>query len=163
MAHTHTHAHDHTGDLEHDLAAAAQWCAARGEKLTEQRREVLALLLQAPGSMKAYDLLAEIQKQKPTAAPPTVYRALDFLVAAGLAHKLDSKNAFVACRDFEHPHHGVMLICDSCHSVKELSDERLEARLAEDAAQFGFSVATQDIEVKGLCQDCRSADQQGKA
>ncbi|GAB3243179.1 transcriptional repressor [Chitinimonas naiadis] len=159
MAHMHKHSHD----LEHDLAAAAQWCATRGEKLTDQRREVLALLLAAPGSMKAYDLLAEIQKQKPTAAPPTVYRALDFLVASGLAHKLDSKNAFVACRDFEHPHHGLMLICDRCHSVKELSDERLEARLVEDAAQFGFSVASQDIEVKGLCRDCRDGDTLGAA
>lgn len=147
-----THAHD----LDQQLLAATRWCAARGEKLTDQRREVLALLLAAPGAMKAYDLLAAIQKQKPTAAPPTVYRALDFLVAAGLAHKLDSKNAFVACHDFEHPHHGVMLICDGCDAVTELSDDTLEARLAEDAAAFGFAVATQDIEVKGLCSNCRS-------
>lgn len=153
----------HTHSLADDLSAAAQWCAKRGEKLTDQRREVLALLLAAPGSMKAYDLLAEIQKQKPTAAPPTVYRALDFLVAAGLAHKLESKNAFVACCDFEHPHHGVMLICNQCHTVKELSDEVLEARLAEDAAAYGFSVAPQDIEVKGLCADCRTGDTKGCA
>ncbi|MDN3576647.1 Fur family transcriptional regulator [Chitinimonas viridis] len=155
--------HAHTHDLEHDLLAAAQWCAKRGEKLTDQRREVLALLLSAQGSMKAYDLLAEIQKQRPTAAPPTVYRALDFLVTAGLAHKLESKNAFVACCDFEHPHHGLMLICDRCHKVTELSDERLAARLAEDAASHGFSVAAQDIEVRGLCRNCRDGDTEGAA
>ncbi len=148
--------------LEENLTAAAQWCAKRGEKLTDQRREVLSLLLAAPGSMKAYDLLAAIQKQKPTAAPPTVYRALDFLVAAGLAHKLESKNAFVACCDFEHPHHGVMLICNQCLTVKELSDETLEARLIEDAAAYGFSVVTQDIEVKGLCANCRNSENEGK-
>ncbi|PHV11079.1 Fur family transcriptional regulator [Chitinimonas sp. BJB300] len=148
--------------LEENLTAAAQWCTKRGEKLTDQRREVLSLLLAAPGSMKAYDLLAAIQKQKPTAAPPTVYRALDFLVAAGLAHKLESKNAFVACCDFEHPHHGVMLICDQCLTVKELSDETLEARLIEDAAAYGFSVAAQDIEVKGLCANCRNSESEGK-
>ncbi|QDQ27613.1 transcriptional repressor [Chitinimonas arctica] len=148
----------HHSSLDHELDAAAQWCLSRGEKLTDQRREVLALLLAASGSMKAYDLLAEIQKQKPTAAPPTVYRALDFLVSAGLAHKLDSTNSFVACRDFEHPHHGLMLICNRCHSVKELTDERIEARLLEDAAVHGFQVATQDIEVRGLCQRCSLAE-----
>lgn len=155
--------HAHTHSLEDNLSAAAQWCAKRGEKLTEQRREVLALLLSAPGSVKAYDLLAAIQKQKPTAAPPTVYRALDFLVAAGLAHKLESKNAFVACCDFEHPHHGVMLICNQCHTVKELTDPVLEARLAEDAKAWGFSVAPQDIEVKGLCANCRHGDGEAQA
>ncbi|WP_269532774.1 Fur family transcriptional regulator [Chitinimonas sp. BJYL2] len=149
------HAHHHTPlPVDQALAAAALWCAQRGERLTDQRREVLAMLLNAPGSMKAYELLAEIQKQRPTAAPPTVYRALDFLVAAGLAHKLDSKNAFVACHDFAHPHHGVMLICNRCHAVRELCDENLEARLAEDAAAFGFRVAAQDIEIKGLCARC---------
>lgn len=150
--------HDHKHLLEDDLAAASQWCAARGEKLTDQRREVLSMLLSAPGSMKAYDLLAEIQKQKPTAAPPTIYRALDFLVTAGLAHKLESRNAFVACRDFEHPHHGVMLICNGCQAVTELSDETLEARLMVDAAAYGFRVAAQDIEVKGLCALCSADD-----
>ena len=149
--------------LEESLTAAAQWCAKRGEKLTDQRREVLSLLLSAPGSMKAYDLLAAIQKQKPTAAPPTVYRALDFLVTAGLAHKLESKNAFVACCDFEHPHHGVMLICDQCHTVKELSDNVLEARLVEDAATYGFHVAEQDIEVKGLCANCQNGKNEGNS
>lgn len=153
----------HPTTLEDNLSAAAQWCATRGEKLTEQRREVLALLLSAPGSVKAYELLAEIQKQKPTAAPPTVYRALDFLVAAGLAHKLESKNAFVACCDFEHPHQGVLFICNQCHMVKELSDAVLTARLSEDAAALGFSVAPQDIEVKGLCANCRDGDQESAA
>lgn len=151
---THTHQHD----LQSELDAASLWCAARGEKLTDQRREVLSMLLASNGSMKAYDLLAEIQKQKPTAAPPTIYRALDFLVTAGLAHKLESKNAFVACRDFAHPHHGVMLICNGCHAVTELSDETLEARLMLDAAAYGFRVAAQDIEVKGLCANCSSVD-----
>ena len=154
--HHHDHAHHASHDIEHDLAAAASWCVARGEKLTDQRREVLAMLLGAPGSMKAYDLLAEIQKHKPTAAPPTVYRALDFLVSVGLAHKLESMNAFVACRDFSTPHHGVMFICDRCHSVAELHDPALAQYMAQQAGKIGFTVAPQDVELHGACAACRT-------
>jgi Fur family zinc uptake transcriptional regulator len=146
----------HIHDTDHDLAAAAIWCSARGEKLTDQRREVLSMLLSAPGSMKAYELLAEIQKCKPTAAPPTVYRALDFLVSVGLAHKLESMNAFVACCDFENPHHGVMLICDRCHGVTELHDDGLAQRLQLEASKIGFAVAPQDVELHGACAACRA-------
>jgi Fur family zinc uptake transcriptional regulator len=152
----HDHAHDHPHDLEHELDAASNWCVERGEKLTEQRREVLTMLLGATGSMKAYDLLAEMQKHKPTAAPPTVYRALDFLVSVGLAHKLESLNAFVACRDFAHPHQGVMLICDRCHSVTELHDEHLAQHMALEAGKIGFTVAPQDVELHGACASCRT-------
>ncbi|MFC4159517.1 transcriptional repressor [Chitinimonas lacunae] len=150
-------------DLEQQLNDAAQWCLTRGERLTDQRREVLSLLLAAPGSLKAYDILAQIQKQKPNAAPPTVYRALDFLIAVGLIHKLDSMNAFVACRDFSsHLHrHGLMLICDRCNNVVELCDEALAERLTAVAAAAGFTVKPQDIEVKGLCATCREAEEHG--
>lgn len=150
-------------DIDHQLNDAAQWCLERGERLTDQRREVLSLLLAAPGSLKAYDILAQIQKQKPTAAPPTVYRALDFLIAVGLIHKLDSMNAFVACRDFSsHVHrHGLMLICDRCNSVVELCDEALAERLTAVAAQAGFTAKPQDIEIKGLCAACREAEEHG--
>lgn len=148
------HAHS-TASLEDELTAAANWCLAQGEKLTGQRREVLALLLSAPASLKAYDILAELQKHKPTAAPPTVYRALDFLLSVRLAHKLGSMNAFVACRDFAVPHHGVMLICVHCHHVTELHDHALAGQLAANAAQIGFTVAPQDIELRGCCADCQ--------
>jgi Fur family zinc uptake transcriptional regulator len=148
----------HHHDIDQDLAAAAIWCSARGEKLTDQRREVLSMLLAAPGSMKAYELLAEIQKRKPTAAPPTVYRALDFLVSVGLAHKLESMNAFVACCDFENPHHGVMLICDRCHSVTELHDPGLAQRMQLEASKVGFAVAPQDVELHGACASCRAGE-----
>ncbi|WP_374356312.1 transcriptional repressor [Chitinimonas sp.] len=150
-------AHAH---IDQDLDNAAIWCSARGEKLTDQRREVLSLLLTAPGSMKAYELLAEVQKRKPTAAPPTIYRALDFLVSVGLAHKLESMNAFVACCDFENPHHGVMLICDRCHGVSELHDAGLAARMQQEASKIGFAVAPQDVELHGACAACRAAGEE---
>jgi Fur family zinc uptake transcriptional regulator len=160
MAHQHDHHHNGKCDVEHELDAAARWCLARGEKLTDQRREVLTMLLSASGSMKAYDLLAEIQKHKPTAAPPTVYRALDFLVSVGLAHKLESMNAFVACRDFSTPHHGVMFICDRCHSVTELHDPALAQYMAAQADKIGFTVAPQDVELHGACAACRTQSEE---
>ncbi|MDK2123647.1 transcriptional repressor [Parachitinimonas caeni] len=151
-------------NLEHELDAAANWCLQRGEKLTDLRREVLSLLLAHDGSIKAYELLAELQKRKPTAAPPTVYRALDFLLNVGLAHKLGSLNAFVACRELDHTHHhGLMLICDRCRGVHELSDESWAERLAEDAARLGFRLSQQDIEIKGICANCQQVEQAGEA
>lgn len=141
--------------LQSGLDAAARWCLARGERLTPQRSEVLALLLAQTGPMKAYELLAEIQKRKPTAAPPTVYRALDFLVSVGLVHRLGSLNAFIACRHHDHNHHGVMLICDDCHGVTELSAAPITATLALEAAAVGFTVAAQDVELHGRCADCQ--------
>jgi Fur family zinc uptake transcriptional regulator len=143
--------------LQPDLDAAARWCLARGERLTPQRGEVLALLLAQAGPMKAYELLAEIQKRKPTAAPPTVYRALDFLVSVGLVHRLGSLNAFIACRHHDHDHHGVMLICDDCHSVTELSAAPITSMLALEAAAVGFTVAAQDVELHGRCAGCQNA------
>lgn len=153
MEHAHEHAHS-VANVPQALLAATQWCATRGERLTDLRRDVLALLLAAPGSVKAYDLLGALQKQRPNAAPPTVYRALDFLLSMGLVHKLDSINAFVACRDFSVQHHGLMLICEGCGGVTELVDDRLSHALTSDAAHAGFRVREQDIELRGLCADC---------
>ncbi len=138
------------------LQAAERICQQRGERLTDIRRTVLALLLQRGGSMKAYDILDSLKRQRPNAAPPTVYRALDFLLQAGLVHRLDSCNAFVACHHAEHPHHGLLLICERCDRVLELDTPRLARDLVHAAETEGFSLPEQDIELKGLCGNCKS-------
>ncbi|MBV1775993.1 transcriptional repressor [Burkholderiaceae bacterium DAT-1] len=140
--------------LDDALSAADQWCSVRGEKLTSQRREVLSLLLKAEGACKAYDILAAIQKERPTAAPPTVYRALDFLVSVGLVHKLDSTQSFVPCHSFTHPHQSVMLICSNCKHVLETQEPKLTALLAAIGVANGFQIAPQHIEVHGVCSHC---------
>jgi Fur family zinc uptake transcriptional regulator len=89
------------------------------------------------------------------AAPPTVYRALDFLLANGFIHKLESVNAFVACHHPSTAQHSVpFLICDRCHSAVELEDEQVVAALDERARALGFVPQAQTLEVHGLCARC---------
>ncbi|MCB6182795.1 transcriptional repressor [Leeia sp. TBRC 13508] len=144
--------------LSDQLEAANRWCLDRGEKLTDIRREVLSLLFSHGHSMKAYDILSELQRQRPNAAPPTVYRALDFLLSVGLIHRLDSVNAFVACPEFSQPHHhGLLLVCEHCHNVIEIADAPWLSALAETAKTHGFVPGHQELEIKGLCTACHAA------
>jgi len=101
------------------LTVAESVCAQRGHRLTPIRRKVLELLLRHGRSLKAYELLDEMRTIHPGAAPPTVYRALDFLLAEGLIHRLDAVNAWAACRDASGAHHDLLIVCvhvsQDCH------------------------------------------------
>lgn len=137
--------------------AVERACQARGLRLTPIRARILALIAQAGRPIKAYDLLDKVREAGHIgrAAPPTVYRALDFLLANGFIHKLESVNAFVACH---HPnadqHSAPFLICDNCHKAVELEDEAAASVLDTQARALGFSPQTQTLEVHGVCADC---------
>ncbi|MDG9700312.1 Fur family transcriptional regulator [Ottowia cancrivicina] len=139
------------------LAAAQARCAAQGSQLTPLRTEVLSLLIRRGGAAKAYDLLTDMQARQPGVAPMTVYRALDFLVEQGLAHKVAANSTFVLCQH-EGPHapHAriVMLVCAQCGGTTECSDPRVAQALDEALHDTGF--AAQSVEVKGLCAACRA-------
>ncbi len=147
------HVHDAAGFV----AAVERACSERGLRLTEIRARVLGLVADAGMPIKAYDLLDKVREGEGAgaAAPPTVYRALDFLLANGFIHKLESVNAFVACH---HPnaaqHSAPFLICDGCHKAVELEDEHVVATLDAQARALGFSPQTQTLEVHGLCAEC---------
>ncbi|SMC29635.1 Fur family transcriptional regulator, zinc uptake regulator [Andreprevotia lacus DSM 23236] len=141
--------------MDAPLDTAESWLAARGEKLTELRREVLSLLLASHGPVKAYDLLAALQKQRPGASPPTVYRTLDFLVAAGIVHRIDSLQAFVVCPSFHDAHHGVLLVCERCHGVEEIDNPPWMETLRSALATGGFAMSRHELEIKGLCRNCQ--------
>ena len=147
------HVHDAAGFV----AAVERACSERGLRLTEIRARVLGLVADAGKPIKAYDLLDKVREGEGAgaAAPPTVYRALDFLLANGFIHKLESINAFVACH---HPnaaqHSAPFLICDGCHKAVELEDEHVVATLDAQARALGFSPQTQTLEVHGLCAEC---------
>ncbi|HEX5354462.1 MAG TPA: transcriptional repressor [Rhodanobacteraceae bacterium] len=133
-------------------------CHARGLRLTPLRREVLVLVAKARKPVKAYDLLESLRGSHPGAAPPTVYRALDFLLANGFIHKLESINAFVFCQHPAKAHQVPFLICDICESATEVCDEGAIARLIEQQAQgFGFRAKAQTLEVHGVCKACGHA------
>ena len=155
MAHAHLHA-DHGlagAALARELADAERRCALAEQRLTAPRRRVLELLLAAGRPVKAYDLMAGYADDGP-AKPPTVYRALSFLEKQGLVHRIESLNAFVACRHGEGGHSAAFLICDCCGATQEFQPgaARDVARAAEAA---GYALTAVTIEAHGLCADCR--------
>ena len=150
----HHHHHDAAGivrEIEHE-------CDARGLRLTPLRREVLELVAKARRPVKAYDLLESLRDRHAGAAPPTVYRALDFLLENGFIHRLESINAFVFCQHPAEAHQVPFLICDVCESATEVCDEGAIAHLIErQAHDFGFRAKAQTLEVHGVCRRCGSA------
>lgn len=142
-------------DIERALAEAAELCAVRGARLTAQRRRVLELVWRSDRPLGAYDILAAIRAAQPKAAPPTVYRALDFLLEQGLIHKLQSLHAYVGCAHPGEPHAGQFLICTACGEVTELEDAGVTRSLGKAAAATGFAPDQPMVELTGTCSDCR--------
>jgi Fur family zinc uptake transcriptional regulator len=129
----------------------------RGARLTPLRRRVLELILAADQPTGAYALLAELQRGRGKLGPPTVYRALDFLLAHHLIHKVETSSAYIACGDAEHPHQSQFMICEDCGATEEIRDEAIVQSLRRLGEGRGFAVERQVVEARGLCPACRSA------
>jgi len=155
--HTHARGHDHGTCIADALHRAEAHCAGTGARLTPVRRRVLELIWQSHRPAGAYDLLAQMGGDGQKVAPPTVYRALDFLVEQGLVHRVESLNAFIGCTEPGHAVQQDIFICKSCGTAIEINDPDLSARIQADARALGFLVERQTIEVVGLCRDCRPA------
>lgn len=143
------------GSVAERLEKAKALCMRRGSRLTPLRKQVLTLLLQAPGSVKAYDLLEVMRQARAGIAPQTVYRALDFLTAQGLIHRLDLVNAWTACKDIGGHHHDLLVVCTECGRVAELNDPVLTRHLNDSAAQAGYKLEGAQTEVRAFCEACR--------
>lgn len=148
--------HDHERCAREALEAAASLCAARGARLTPVRRRVLELIWRNHEPVGAYDLLAALAEGR-RAAPPTVYRALDFLIAHGLVHRLASLNAFVGCPSPSRRHVGQFLICRRCGNAAEIDDDAIARAVADSAVRVGFAIDRAAIEVSGRCAHCAAA------
>ena len=146
--------------IEIVLARAQQVCMLRGARLTPVRRRVLELILRADQPTKAYVLLAKLEQERGKLGPPTIYRALDFLLANKLIHRVETSNAFVACGDAEHSHQSQFVICDDCGATEEIQDDEIVASLRRLGERRGFAVERQVIEARGLCPACRTAQRQ---
>src|SRR2546430_4654249 len=139
--------HDHDRCVADALDAAIELCEGRGNRLTPVRRRVLELVWRSHAPVGAYALLDVLRDEGRNAAPPTVYRALDFLLENGLIHRIESMNAFVGCSDPARPHQGQHLICRGCGSVTEIADGEIIAAVRSRAAAVGFTVERQTIEI----------------
>ena len=138
------------------MAHAEAICAERGERLTPMRRRVLETLAASHKPLGAYEIMDEVARSGPRPAPITVYRALDFLRLNGLVHRIESRNAFVACGR----NHGTdalvaFLICERCGAVGEAPAAAVAQPLAAAARSAGFTPTLSVIEITGTCAHCR--------
>lgn len=149
--------HDHARCAAEALVRAEQTCRQRGQNFTPIRRQVLQALLGSHRPLGAYEIIEELARQLPRPAPITVYRALEFLMQNGLVHRIESRNAFLACG----LHHDVaanvaFLICESCGSVGEAPIDSCIDSLKETVRRSGFAARMAVIEITGLCTNCRA-------
>ena len=151
------HDHDHSGlnggALDRALAAAEARAVQQGERMTAQRRRVLALLLESGEPVKAYDLIARYGVDGQAAKPPTVYRALEFLERRGVVHRIASISAYVACSAGDRAHAAAFLICDCCGATEEVATPASPA-FAQAAEAAGYAIARTTIEGHGRCPAC---------
>lgn len=153
--------HDHAQCIDTALASARRVCSERGARLTPLREAVLQLVWQSHKPLGAYALLEQLSAQaapgegSPRLAPPTVYRALEFLREQGLVHRIDSLNAFIGCQHPQEPHQRVFLICRQCASAVEIMSEPLTAAISSVAGAAQFAHEGASVEITGLCSACR--------
>ena len=157
-AHACTDPHHHVHDAKAFVAAVEHACQERGLRLTPIRARVLQLIAEAGKPVKAYELLEWVRATKGVGAdaPPTVYRALDFLLEQGLIHRINVLNAFIGCPSPNIQHQSHFLICRHCGIAVELDQPALSEQILSVAREAGFTVETQALEVSGLCANCAS-------
>ncbi len=148
-------AHDHAHCAHDALERAETLTRASGARLTPVRRRVLEILLEEHKALGAYDVLSRLATEGFGNQPPVAYRALEFLVEQGLAHRIQRLNAFTACVHPGQDHAPAFLICRTCHMVAEAEASAARASLEDEAARAGFQVERSTIEALGLCPNCR--------
>ena len=150
--------HDHGRCTADALMHAERVCKARAQKLTPIRRQVLQALLSSHRPLGAYEVIDDLAKSMQRPAPITVYRALEFLMANGLVHRIESRNAFLACaHDHDAAAMVAFLICERCGSVGEIPAVPVAQSLNSAARATGFAPILSVVEITGTCAHCQSA------
>jgi Fur family zinc uptake transcriptional regulator len=153
-----THDHAVARDAAAVVARARIFCAGHRLKLTPSRAHVLESLAESAIPLGAYDLIECLAaKGYSRPAPPIIYRALEFLTANGFVHRIESKNAYLACDHIHHTAHDVIvfMLCEHCGLAQEASGDVLSAGLADVSKEAGFTPRAQVIELAGLCSACK--------
>ena len=150
--------HDHGRCSADALAHAEALCVKRGERLTAMRRQVLETLAASHKPLGAYEIIDLVAARGPRPAPITIYRALDFLTAQGFVHRIESRNAFLACIN-NHASDApvVFLICEHCGAVGEAPSAAVAESLNAAAKSAGFTPKSPVIEITGVCAHCGEA------
>jgi Fur family zinc uptake transcriptional regulator len=150
--------HDHERCASDAIAHAEALCLTRHERLTPMRRAVLEALLASHAPLGAYELIDRLSARQQRLAPITIYRALDFLREQGFVHRIESRNAFIAC---VHNHDSgdpvVFLICETCGAVGEAASAAVADTIKSASRAAGFTPKTPVIEISGTCAHCKAA------
>ncbi|SIT69907.1 Fur family transcriptional regulator, zinc uptake regulator [Ectothiorhodosinus mongolicus] len=146
--------HNHQDCIDSAMLSAERLCHERGARLTPMRERVLREIWQSHEAVKAYDLIHRLSSADHTVKPPTVYRALDFLLEMGLIHRIESLNGYVGCIQPEHEHEVMLLVCRECGVVLELADDQTHRKLRAAAKKQGFQLDQRIVEGRGLCEQC---------
>jgi Fur family zinc uptake transcriptional regulator len=149
--------HDHSRCVKTALHLAEEKSREQGLRLTAMRRRVLEILWQRHGAMGAYDILDVLAEDGDRPAPMAVYRALDFLIDAGLVHKLNSLNAFIGCAAPAEDHDAQFLICERCGTAAEIEGAPITKAVDQAAKSEGFDVRQRVVEISGVCPHCQPA------
>ena len=137
-----------------DSAIAA--CRLRGALVTPLREAVLKALWLAERPVGAYDLRAQLEETLGRRlAAPSIYRTLNFLCEQGVAARIESRNAYVACGHPDHDHACVFLVCEACGDATEIENPKVEELISKDAKRLGFAVKHRVVEMSGLCAPCQ--------
>ena len=140
----------------YDLASAIAACRLQGAQITPLRERVLGILWKAAHPLGAYEIRKELsQLEGRNISAPTIYRTLEFLGAHGAVHRIESRNAFVACRHPQSEQACILFVCDSCGLSSEIRNRKFERLLEADARSLGFAIDHRVLELSGSCVDCR--------
>jgi Fur family zinc uptake transcriptional regulator len=149
--------HDHSQCQSQALKNALARCQRRGLKLTKTRQQVLEIVWSSHNPIGAYDVLQKLQEQGHKPAPPTAYRALDFLVSTQLVHRIESLNAYIGCPSSDVRHQCQFYICTKCGHIAETNSSLVDDALQDGAKQLGFESEQAVIEVHGVCRLCQES------
>ena len=146
--------HDHSHCTADLISRAEKTCAKRGTRLTDQRKDVLARVAESHSAVGAYEIIERMAAGGARPAPITIYRALDFLLEHDLVHKIESRNAYVACAGVHSNNQPTLLVCESCGNVDEVIEPDTNTCLQNIAAAKSFVVHKTVIELSGICNQC---------
>lgn len=146
--------HQHSQCIKEALIKAEQICNEHQCRLTPIRKKVLELIWKNHKPIKAYDLLAQLSSEDFIEKPPTVYRALEFLIENNLIHRIESQNAYIGCSNNHESLDSKFLICDQCNEVEELSEPKINKTLTEISKKQGFTPSLVNVEIHGTCSQC---------
>jgi len=136
------------------LARAIEICTSKNVRFTPARQQVFTLMAEHQGAISAYDLLEKLQAFDSKAKPPTIYRALEFLLENHFIHRIESLNAYIMCCHLGCEHPMQLLICNKCNDIIELSEPTIDEAFSSKASQFNFKITNQVIEAHGVCNTC---------